>query len=145
MAETGYLVSTVVMGLLGLGVLVFVLRGRRWHHYAPTDAYATLRAGEARPASQVSRFAGSTGTWILLYVLLVLGFLGGTVLYSGGGISGTIVIGALGVVIVAFVLIGVYAAMRENGRSYAQAAGTAAVIAGMLFALAIVLKLVLGL
>jgi cbb3-type cytochrome oxidase subunit 3 len=144
MADPAYLAGTLVMGLLGVGVVVLVLRGRRWHHYAPTAAYG-MDAGDGRPTSGLSRVANKTSTWTAAYALLVLGFLAGAIITLSGSISGPALIVALVAAIVLYLVGGVYLAMRGNGRPSAQAAAGSAVTLGLLFVLAISAKLVLGL
>jgi cbb3-type cytochrome oxidase subunit 3 len=144
MADTAYLASTVVMGLLGVGVVVLALRVRQWRQYVPAVASGDLAAGDGRPTSGLARLAGTTGTWTVLYVVTVLAFLGGVMVYSSGAASGTVVIGGLGVLIALYMVAGVYFALREHGRPYSQATAGSAVTLGALAIAAIVLKLVLG-
>ena len=144
MANAAYLVSTLVMGLLALGVVVLVVRGRHWQHYTPRAAYAMDIAGGG-PRSGLARVAGATSTWTLAYVLLVVGFLAGAIVMLSGAVSGPAVIGSLLAVIVLYLVGGVYLAMRGNGRPSAQAAAGSAIILGLLFVLGISVKLILGL
>ncbi|QLH77064.1 hypothetical protein HZS55_07055 [Halosimplex rubrum] len=140
MANTTYLVSMVSMGLLGVGVVLFVLRSRPWRHYVPRTAY-DLAAGE-RPTSGLAGLAGRTGTWTVAYVALVLGFMFGAMAYAGGMITGPLVIGAVVALVASFLVAGVYFAMRDNGRPSAQAAAGSAVATGLLAVLAITVVLV---
>ena len=93
MVNTTYLVSMVSMGVLGVGVVLFVVRSRPWRHYVPRASY-DLAAGE-RPTSGLADLAGRTGTWTAAYVLLVLGFMFGAMAYAGGMVTGPAVIGAV--------------------------------------------------
>ncbi|ELZ27755.1 hypothetical protein C475_07535 [Halosimplex carlsbadense 2-9-1] len=140
MANTTYLASTVLMGLLGVGVVLFVLRSRRWRHYVPRVA-AEVAAGE-RPASGLAEIAGRTSTWTVAYIALVLGFMFGAMAYAGGAITGPVVIGAVVALVAAFLVAGVYVAMRDNGRPSAQAAAGSAVATGLLAVVAITVLLV---
>lgn len=142
MAEMVYLASTVVMGLLGVGVFVLATRTRRWHHYTPQAAY-DLDAGGGSPRSPLAKLAGSTGTWTVLYVLLVLGFMAGAMVYASGAITGPTVIAALGATVAIYLVGGVYFAMREHGRPSAQATAGSVITVGMLSVVAISAKLVL--
>lgn len=144
MANVAYLASTLVMGALGVGVVVLVLRGRRWHHYVPSVAYG-LDAGGAAPGSVLSRVAGSTNTWTLVYLVTVLGFLGGALVTLSGAVNEMALIAGLVAVIVVYIVAGVYIAMRGNGRPSSQAAAGSAVTLGFLFVAAITAKLILGL
>jgi cbb3-type cytochrome oxidase subunit 3 len=140
MANTTYLASTVLMGLLGVGVVLFVLRSRPWRHYVPQAAYE-VAAGE-RPASGLADLAGRTSTWTAAYIALVLGFMFGAMAYASGAITGPVVIGAVVALVAGFLVAGVYVAMRDNGRPSAQAAAGSAVATGMLAVLAITVVLV---
>lgn len=143
MAEPAYLASTLVMGLLAVGVVVLVVRGRRWQHYTPRAAYA-MDAGDGRPRSGLARVAGATGTWTVAYLLLALGFLAGAVVTLSGTLSGSALIVGLMAAIVVYLVGGTYVAMRGNGRPSAQAAAGSAVVLGLLFVLGISVKLVFG-
>lgn len=140
MANTTYLASTVLMGLLGVGVVLFVLRSRSWRHYVPRVA-AEVAAGD-RPPSALADLAGRTGTWTAAYVLLVLGFMFGAMASASGAITGPLVIGAVVALVAGFLVVGVYVAMRDNGRPSAQAAAGSAVATGLLAVLAITVVLV---
>lgn len=142
MVNTGYLASTAVMGLLVVGVVVFMLRARRWEHYTPTVAYQDIDAGSGTPAAGVSRLAGEESTWTVAYVLLVVGFMLGAMVYASGAITGMAMMGALGAIIALYLVAGVYFAMVEHGRTSAEAVAGSAVTTGFLFVLAITLLLV---
>jgi len=140
MANTTYLVSMALMGVLGVGVVLFVVRSRPWRHYVPRAAYDV--AGGERPASGLTDLAGRTGTWTAAYVLLVLGFMFGAMAYAGGMITGPAVIGAVVALVAGFLVVGVYVAMRDNGRPSAQAVAGSAVATGLLAVVAITVVLV---
>ena len=144
MADTAFLTSTLVMGLLAVGVVVLVVRGRRWRHYTPRAAYA-MDAGGGRPRSRLSRIAGATSTWTIAYFLLVLGVLVGALVTLTGIVSESGLIVGFVAALVVYLVGGVYLAMRGNGRPSAQAAAASAVTLGFLFVLAISVKLALGL
>jgi len=142
MAETVYLVSTAITVLLGTGVVVLALRSRRWREYTPLGAYSDLAAGEGRPGSALARVAGSTNTWTVAYVLAILTVLGGVVAYSSGSVTGPALLIGLGAIVGFYLVAGVYFAMRENGRSNAQATAGGAITLGMIAMLTIVVTLV---
>ena len=144
MVNTAYLASTLVMGLLGVGVVVLVLRVRRWQQYTPRVAYDDIDAGGGRPTTGLARMAGQTNTWTVAYVLLVLGFLLGAVVYSSGAVTGMTMIAAVGGLIAVYLVGGIYFAMREHGRPSAQAAAGSAVATGMLSVLAITVTLLVS-
>jgi hypothetical protein len=143
MANPAYLASTLAMGLLAVGIVVFVVRGRRWRQYTPRAAYA-MDAGGGSPASALSRVAGATNTWTAAYILLVLGLLAGLIITLSDALSGGAVIAALGALLSAYLVGGVYFAMRGNGRPSAQAAAGSAIVLGLLFVFGIGVKLVFG-
>lgn len=144
MANVPYLASALVMGLLAVGVVVLVVRGRGWEDYSPRAAYA-LAAGGGVPRSGLSRVASSPNTWTLAYVLVALGFLGGALVVLGGGVDVMAVIAALVAIVLFFLVAGVYIAMRGNGRPSSQAAAGSALMLGFLFVAAITAKLIVGL
>lgn len=121
MVETGYLASTLLMGLLGLGVLVLVLRARGWYEYTPQVAYGDLRAGREEPGSALSRYARSTNAWTVAYLLLVLGFTAAVLVYLSGAITGLAVVYAVGGIVALYLVVGVYVVVRDSGRPNAQA------------------------
>ena len=143
MVNTAYLASTLVMGLLGVGVVVLMLRVRRWQHYTPRVAYDDIDAG-GRPTTGLARMAGQTNTWTVAYTLLVLGFLLGAVVYSSGAVTGMTMIAAVGGLIAVYLVGGIYFAMREHGRPSAQAAAGSAVATGMQSVLAITVTLLVS-
>jgi hypothetical protein len=144
MANAAYLASTLLMGLLGVGVVVLVLRGRHWENYRPQAAYG-MDAGGGAPPSALSKVAGATGTWTVGFFLLALGFLGAVVVTVSGGIGGTAVIAGLGAAVVLQIVAGVYVALRGNGRPSSIAVAGSVVTLGLLFIAIIALDLILGL
>jgi len=145
MAESIYLASTLIMGLLIVGVVALALRARRWEHYTPQVAYGDLNAGGGRPRSAIGRVVATPSVWTATYILLAVVFLGGVIVAAGGGVSmaGPAVMGALGAVLAGYVIGGVYVALRQHGRPTAQAVGGAAVALGGLFLIGLTLQLVL--
>ena len=144
MANAAYLVSTLMMALLGVGVVVLVLRGRAWRNYVPQAAYG-LAAGAGQPRSGLAKVAGSTNTWTIGFILAMVGVLGAVVVVSSGAVASTVAIALLGLGVVAYLIVGTYFAIRESGRSNAQATAMAVIVLGLLLAAIIALNLVLGL
>jgi len=144
MANAAYLVSTLMMALLGVGVVVLVLRGRAWRNYVPQAAYG-LAAGAGQPRSGLAKVAGSTNTWTVGFLVLAIGVLGAVWVVSSGAVSSTVALGLLGLGVVAYLVVGTYFAIRESGRSTAQATAMAVIILGLLFIAIISVNLVLGL
>jgi hypothetical protein len=144
MVATAYLARTLVTAVLVAGVFVLILRGRPWRHYTPQTAYS-LDAGGGGPQPALSRIANSPNTWTLAYVLLVVGLLAGAVVTLTDVVPESGLIVGILVAVVVYVLVGVYYAIRSNGRSSAQAVGGSLVTLGFLVVLGISLKLILGL
>ncbi|MFB6088114.1 MAG: hypothetical protein ABEJ85_06295 [Haloarculaceae archaeon] len=146
MAGAIYLASTVVMGLLIVGIVV-LMRERPWHRYSPQAAYGQLRAGGDRPTSALHRLAARPGVWTVAFVLLALGLMAGTTVYvsgSGPALSGPVLIAGLAGLVVLYLVGSIYFVLREHGRPTAQAVGASVVTLGVLFVLGIALKLVLA-
>jgi hypothetical protein len=143
MAQATYLASTLAMGLLAVGVVVLVLRGRQWYQYVPEAAYG-LEYGGGQPRSALSSLVRSDDAWAAAFVLILVGIIGATIVTLEGTVPVMGIVAVLGVAILVFVLAGVYAAMRSNGRPSAQAAAGSVLTFGFLLLLAISVKLVLG-
>jgi heme/copper-type cytochrome/quinol oxidase subunit 4 len=144
MANAAYLVSTLMMALLGAGVVVFVLRGRAWRNYVPQAAYG-LAAGAGRPRSGLAKVASSPNTWTVGFLVLAVGVLGVVWVVSSGAVSPIVALAVLGVAVIAYFVAGTYFAVRGNGRSSAQATAAAVIMLGFLVMAVIAVNLVLGL
>lgn len=141
MAEIPDAASTVLMGLLLVAVAAALAYGRDWRRYpfgGDDDAFTTI-----------SKTIASPTTWIVTFLLLVLGFGGSTMLYVTS--EGTtqqlalVVLGALiGIALAFFVFMGVYHSVRGRGRTTAEAVGAGAWALGFVLVAAIVVKLVTG-
>jgi hypothetical protein len=140
MVNATYLTSAVLTALLAAGVVALVLRGRRWERYTPRVADRELGGGS--PATGLARVAGGTNTWTAAYIVLVVGFLLGAMVYSSGAVSGGAMIAAVVAIVSLYLVAGVYVAMVENGRPSAQAAAGSALATGLLLVLAITVVLV---
>lgn len=140
MAEIPDVASTVLMGLLLVAVAAALAYGREWRTYSPLgedeDAFTTITKATASPT-----------TWIVAFLLLVLGFGGTTMLYvtSSGATQelALVVLGALiGIALAFFLFMGVYRSVRGRGRSTAEAVGAGAWVLGFALVTVIVVKLV---
>lgn len=144
MATTGLLASTVLMGLLTGAVALFVIRGRKWRRYSPDVSglrVESLRDGEM-----------GAGTMALGFLLLVFVVGGAAVLLVGGfeslsglpspSISAGVAIPALlGLLLVAYVVVGAYSTARSHGAGNAQAVMVGLWAFGLLFVLAVAAQL----
>lgn len=140
MAEIPDVASTVLMGLLLVAVAAAMVYGREWRRYATLgddeDAFTTISKAIASPT-----------TWILSFLLLVLGFGGTTLLYvtSSGATQelALVALGALiGVALAFFLFMGVYRSVRGRGRSTAEAVGAGAWALGLLLVVTIAARLI---
>lgn len=124
MASPVYLASMVVMGVLALVVIAYTATGRDWKHYTPEIS---------RPEGDtLSRLASSTAVWILLFFALVALGLAATLVALGGG-STTFLVGVVGLLVLGFLVLGIYAAGRSRGHPHSTAVGEVILTLGALF------------
>lgn len=154
MAETGFLASTLLTGVLLLAILGVIGRLRDWQRNAAASGGGG--AGERAPSpttgDRLERALRSPTGWILTFLALVLGFGGGAVLFvSDPSVPGMsqgalqlLLAGAFALVILAYVFLGVYVSARARGQKSAFAAMIGAWVLGLLFIAAISLQLLLG-
>ncbi len=135
------LASTLVTGFVLLITIVTVLRIRKWERNEPL----------LKPDADVSSVLENPTILTGIFLVLALGFTLGAIAYVGGisvGIDpamiGQLLIGAFGVVVVLFVLVGVYLAARARGLSSAPAVGVSSVLFGILVLTIILVRLVIG-
>jgi len=136
MVEFNFLTSTAVMGVI-LVVTVLVIAGRSRLRTAPE--------GGQPPNRRLRTLANSPAGWSVGFLLLVGIALGGTVLYITNTVVPTIVsallIGLLTLSVLGYLLWGVYDAARHRGLHAPAGIAAAAWMAGMLFVLGVVLRL----
>jgi len=140
MANLSNVASTVLMGLLLVGVVVAVLRSRDWYDYSPTDE-------ESGVGETLERLARSETVWMASFLVLVLLFGGAAVLFvSGGSVPGgvTLIGGAFAVVVTGYVYLGAYSSARSRGRPTSQAVAEATMLVLLLVAAAIAVRLVIS-
>jgi amino acid permease len=130
MATPLYLISTVLMGVLVVGVAVSVRRGRTWQSYTPQRDTADVTGDTADVTANT---AGSDRSlpFVLVFVVLIGGTLGTTLFVLGGGTT-AVVFGSAAVLVLAFLVAGVYATARSNGHPRSHAVGEAFVALGAL-------------
>jgi hypothetical protein len=144
---TAYLASTGVMGLLVVGVLLWLGRARGWYQYSPVVSSEGWSPG-VRRASTLDRLAGNTSAWVVAFTLLVVGFVVGVVALvsapdGSGGLAGPALAAGGGVVLVGYLLFGVYISAKRRGHPSSLAAAESATVAGTLFLVAITVRLLL--
>lgn len=135
------LVSTLVTGLVLLITVVTVLRIRKWERSEP------LFKAEHDVSSLLENPTALTG----IFLVLALGFTVGAIAYVGGisvgidpAVIGQLLIAAFGVVVLLFVLFGVYIAARARGLSSAPAVGVSSVLLGILVLVIILGRLIMA-
>lgn len=124
MASPVYLASMVVMGLLALVVFAFTATGRDWKHYTP--------AISPPEGDTLHRFANSTLAWVLVFFAIVgLGI--AAILVALGGGSTTFLVGVVALLVLGFLVLGVYTAGRSRGHPHSTAVGEAIITLSALF------------
>jgi hypothetical protein len=140
MANVANVASTVLMGLLLVGVVVAILRSRDWYDYSPTE-------GEGGIGETLDAIARNPTTWMVSLFVLLLLFGGTAVLFvSGASLPGGVMLigGAFAVVVAGYVFLGAYSAARSRGRPNSQAVAEGAMLLLLLVAAAIAVRLVVG-
>jgi len=155
MANTNYVLSTVVMGLLMVGVAVAIVRIANWRQ---RPAVASAREGPrgSEEGDVLGRYGAAIGaatrtpaTWYVAFFVLVFGFVGGALalVTSPPEIGGVVflVLGlAFGAVLCGFLVWGIYSSGRYRGLASAQAAMAGAWALGSLLIVAITVKLLVS-
>lgn len=139
---SGFLVSTLIFGVVLLGATVFIRGLRQWRDDKP--------AHESSGFDSISEMMGNPRAWIAAYVLMMVAAAGGAWAYIGGDAipqsvasAGVVILGAvLGIAILVFVAQGTYAAVRGHGRSASQAAAMGGAATGFVLLALIAVKLI---
>lgn len=138
------LVATVVMGLLTLAVVLYVGRAMEWRTYDFVPG-----RGHRSTWDSVGAALRNPVTWAVGFFLLVFGTFA-VALAAVGAISLPVDV-SLGVMampfalmLVLFVGLGTYGALRARRRSTAEATVVSLLLLGSLFVLAVTVNLVLG-
>jgi FtsH-binding integral membrane protein len=127
MATSTYLLSTVMMSVLVLGVAFVLARGRAWRQYRPQ-----LFGPDADVDLTSDPFALAVGFILLLGVSLVV------TLFAAGGGSIAIFLAVAGAIVVGFLLAGIYSTARSNGHARSYAVGETVLILGGILLVTIV-------
>ena len=143
MALAGYVLSGILMGIFLLVVGFAFALLLPWERYTPTAETA---------AGAVSRAVHNPASWMATFVVLMLVFGGGAILFvSGQGLPegaqqtlGMALAGLFGVLVVGFGFWGIYAASRSRGAKSAQALGASFFVFGLIFMTVVGIKLLLG-
>lgn len=153
MANIGYILSTVAMGLLTLGIAVTVVRVST-RRQRPETAGERSRRANREERDVLERYGAVLGaatrnptTWYVGFFVLVFGFVGGAIaLVTSSPEVGSLVFLGLGLafaaVLCAFLVWGIYSSGRSHGLRSAQAAMAGAWAIGSLLVVAISVKLI---
>ncbi|MFC4553154.1 MULTISPECIES: hypothetical protein [Halorussus] len=140
-AVSTYLASTLVTGLLLIAVWLFVGRIEDWRR----DAADVTAPRTEHPA----RLTESPAVWTAGFLFLVVAVGGGAVALISGVVSVSasswvVVAGALGALLVCYLVWGVRGTVRYRGYGNAFATLAAAWTAGLLLVTAVAISLVMG-
>lgn len=124
MASAVYLVSMALMGVLALVVIAATATGRDWRRYTPEIGREDV--------DLLTGLSRSPLVWVLsFFLLVVLALVAVFVALSGGGT--TLFVALAGLLVLGFILLGVYAVGRSRGHPHAYAVGEAVITLGFLF------------
>ncbi|WP_132058741.1 hypothetical protein [Halorussus amylolyticus] len=151
MAESAYLASALVTGLLLLAVWTVVARGPNWRH---NDA-STGEVGDLAGRDRTVRLTQSPAMWTAAFLVAAFVAGGGAVLIvSDGALAGTLAAGIAGnatilvgvfvALLLGYLLWGTYHSARFRGLHSAYAALLSAWVFGTLFVVVVAVNLVLG-
>ncbi|ADQ67151.1 hypothetical protein C499_05328 [Halogeometricum borinquense DSM 11551] len=142
MAQESLLVSFV----LGVSLIaaVVVLIGRGWRNYSVAGGWTTRESG-----SVLTRGADSPMMWTAAFLVAALAFGTAAVLFVAGAevpegmaaIGGAFLVAGTTLILILYVFYGTFVSARSRGLKNAQAAFLGAWALGMLFVVAIALKL----
>lgn len=127
-----FIASAVIMGLLAVAAFAATALWRDWFDYRP----------QISPPERgtISRLATDFRVWVLGFILLV-GLLTGAVLAAVGGGNVGAILGLLGLLVVGFLILGVYSAGRSRGHPHAHAVGEAIIALATVVLLGIAVNL----
>jgi len=147
---TAYLVSTALMAVLAVAVIAWLMNGPTWYHYSPParDAAGLPEPADAEGSGPVGRLASRPAVQLAGFVALVLAVLVVPIVYiaapSGSQpMAGTAIAVGGGGLVVGYLLYGVYVAASGRGHPRSLAVAESATVAGVLFLVAIVARLVM--
>lgn len=124
MASAVYIASMILMGVLAVLVIAATATSRNWYSYTPEIGRPDV--GGLTGLSQ-SPLAWTVGFFLLVALALA------TVLAALSGGGTTLFLGLAGILLLGFVMIGVYAAGRARGHPHAYAVGEVVITLGLLF------------
>lgn len=139
---SGFLVSTLIFGVVLLGVATFIRGLRQWRDDKPDS--------ESSGFDAISTMMKNPRTWFAAYAIGMLAAAGAAWAYIGGDAipqavssASIIVLGAvLGIALLVFIAQGTYAAVRGHGRSASQAAAMGGAAVGFTLVFLIAVRLI---
>ena len=145
---TAYLASTALMGLLVVAVLLYMGRIRGWYQYTPVVTDDGWSPGVDR-SGQLGRLVNQPTVWLAGFTLLVVGIVVGVVAFisapaDSGSLAGPAVALGGGLLLVGYLLFGVYVSATRRGHPRSLAVAESATIAGTLFLVAVTVQLLSG-
>jgi hypothetical protein len=114
------------MGILALLVVALTATGRDWVDYSPRIS--------PPERDTLTELASSPRAWVVLFFLVVAVALGATLSTLGGG-SAAPALALVGLLLLGFLVVGVYAAGRSRGHPHAYAVGETVITLGALLLL----------
>lgn len=149
MVEVGYLASALLMGLLLAVVLIGLSRNTR---VSVLDESSDSDDRQAEILGTLSKMLQKPSTWIIGFILLTGSFMGGVLLFVGGGpipdssreVLILITAGLAIVIFTLFLFIGTYATATSKGRSTARSVAEGLTALSILFMIAIVANLIIS-
>jgi hypothetical protein len=128
MASAVYLASMILMGVLALVVIAATATSRDWYSYTPEIG---------RPeVGGLTGLSQNPTAWVVAF-FLVVGLALATVFSALSGGGTTLFLALAGLLLLSFVMIGVYAAGRSRGHPHAYAVGEVVITLGLLFLLVV--------
>ena len=139
MAQTTLIIS-VLSGVALVAMIAFVAE-RGWRQYTPA-----VTGGREGEASLVARAAGDPTVWAVAFLVAVIGTVGATVLFLGGGgalqrWAGLFLAGGAVAVFVAYLFYGTVVSARGHGLANSQAVALGSSVLGLLGIAVITLRL----
>jgi hypothetical protein len=143
---SGVLVSTLVMGAFLVALVAVIAGEKRWRPVpAASEFRRRVREGGAGDRGPLGSLTHSLVTWEILFVLLLVLATGSVLLATSGSAGAVAIFGAfVGVLLLGFLVVGIYLFAIERGHSVALATAEASVTFGALALLAISARLVLA-
>lgn len=148
MALATYLVSSIVMLLLVLGVGYVLSRSRKRESTRLSGQFLSLERDETTVTDQVAHFTKTPLAWTLGFIgLLVVALYAAMMTVSGEGVDTSSMqvafAGIIGLALVAFLWFGIHRTLRARGYSHAMSTFQSTVVIGVLLILGVVTQLTL--